>query len=132
MDETQSTPVPVAVAAPVTQPADLKPLAQDVQDDIALIVSVVKAYKSGGAAGLTQQAPAAVAAVEKDFGDFQTALPAIKAGFKTTEFWLIVAFLMGNGAYIALTGKTLPIDVDAVLAAVLSVYASLRHLAKQQ
>ena len=131
-----STTVPAATAsaaaAPAIQPSDLKPLAQDVQNDIALIVSAIKAYKTGGAAALTQQAPSVVAAVEKDFKDVKAALPAIKAGYTTTEFWLIVAFLLGNGAYIAITGKTLPIDVDAVLATVLSIYASLRHVAKQQ
>jgi hypothetical protein len=131
MDTTQSTTTAATSAATTTQPADLKPLAQDVQDDIALIVSAVKAYKAGGASALTQQAPNIVAAVEKDFEDVKTALPAIKAGYKTTEFWLIVAFLLGNAAYIALAGKTLPIDVDAVLATVLSIYASLRHVAKQ-
>ena len=67
-------------AAPATQPADLLPLARDLQNDIALVTAVVQAVKAQGAlAGITSQAPAIVAAVQKDVKDVEAALPAVKA-----------------------------------------------------
>ena len=119
-------------AAPATQPADLLPLARDLQNDIALVTAVVQAVKAQGAlAGITSQAPAIVAAVQKDVKDVEAALPAVKAGFKTSEFWLIAAFLAGNAVYTGTTGKTLPIDINALLGTVLAVYTGFRSQAKK-
>ena len=123
----QTSPTGVAAA---TAPGDLKPLADDVQHAVAIAIAAVRAYKTDGVAGVTKQAPQVVAEVERDFVDVKAAVPTIKAGVKTTEFWLVAGFLAGNAVYVGLTGKTLPVDVDAVLGTVLSVYAGLRHVAK--
>ena len=124
------TTQPAAASAATIQPSDLKPLAEDVQHAVAVAVAAVKAYKAEGVGAIAKQAPQIVAEVEKDYEDAAKAVPAIKAGVKTTEFWLIAGFLVGNAAYVGLTGKTLPVDVDAVLGTVLSIYAALRHVAK--
>ena len=124
------TTQPAAAPAASTQPSDLKPLAEDIQHAVSVAVAAVKAYKPAGAGAIAKQAPQIVAEVEKDYEDAAKAAPAIKAGVKTTEFWLIAVFLVGNAAYVGLTGKTLPVDVDAVLGTVLSIYAALRHVAK--
>ena len=119
-----------AQAAATTQPSDLKPLAEDIQHAVSVAVAAVKAYKAEGAGAIAKQAPQIVAEIEKDYEDAAKAAPAIKAGVKTTEFWLIAGFLAGNALYVGLTGKTVPVDVDAVLGTVLSIYAALRHVAK--
>ena len=124
------TTQPAAAPAATIQPSDLKPLAEDIQHAVSVAVAAVKAYKADGAGAIAKQAPQIVAEVEKDYEDAAKAAPAIKAGVKTTEFWLIAGFLVGNAAYVGLTGKTLPVDVDAVLGTVLSIYAALRHVAK--
>jgi len=124
------TTQPAAAPAATIQPSDLKPLAEDIQHAVSVAVAAVKAYKAEGASAIAKQAPQIVAEVEKDYEDAAKAAPAIKAGVKTTEFWLIAGFLVGNAAYVGLTGKTLPVDVDAVLGTVLSIYAALRHVAK--
>jgi hypothetical protein len=129
MSDVTTQPAP-AQAGAATQPADLKPLAEDIQHAVSVAVAAVKAYKEQGATGIAKQAPQIIAEVEKDFEDAAKAAPAIKAGVKTTEFWLIAGFLVGNAAYIGLIGKTLPVDIDAVLGTVLSIYAALRHVAK--
>jgi len=124
------TTQPAAAPAATIQPSDMKPLAEDIQHAVSVAVAAVKAYKADGAGAIAKQAPQIVAEVEKDYEDAAKAAPAIKAGVKTTEFWLIAGFLVGNAAYVGLTGKTLPVDVDAVLGTVLSIYAALRHVAK--
>jgi len=129
MSDVTTQPAP-AQAAATTQPSDLKPLAEDIQHAVSVAVAAVKAYKTEGAGAIAKQAPQIVAEVEKDYEDAAKAAPAIKSGVKTTEFWLIAGFLVGNAAYVGLTGKTLPVDVDAVLGTVLSIYAALRHVAK--
>ena len=129
MSDTITPATPAQAVAP-TQPSDLKPLADDVQHAVAIAVAAVKAYKTEGAAGIVKQAPQIIAEVEKEFTDVKAAAPAIKAGVKTTEFWLIAAFLVGNAVYVGITGKVLPVDTDAVLGTVLAIYASLRHVAK--
>jgi hypothetical protein len=129
MSDVTTQPAP-AQAAATTQPSDLKPLAEDIQHAVSVAVAAVKAYKAEGAGAIAKQAPQIIAEVEKDYEDASKAAPAIKAGVKTTEFWLIAGFLVGNAAYVGLTGKALPVDVDAVLGTVLSIYAALRHVAK--
>ena len=124
------TTQPAAAPAATIQPSDLKPLAEDIQHAVSVAVAAVKAYKTEGAGAIAKQAPQIVAEIEKDYEDAAKAAPAIKAGVKTTEFWLIAGFLVGNAAYVGLTGKTFPVDVDAVLGTVLSIYAALRHVAK--
>jgi hypothetical protein len=112
--------------------ADLKPLANDLQVDVALVAQVVKAMKAQGAvAGITANAAPIIAAVQQDIKDVETAMPVMKAGYKTTEFWLIVAFLAGNALYVALTGKTLPLDVDALTGTVIAIYTAFRSQAKK-
>jgi hypothetical protein len=112
--------------------ADLKPLANDLQVDVALVAQVVKAMKAQGAvAGITANAAPIIATSQQNVKDVEAALPVIKSGYKTTEFWLIAAFLCGNAIYVAVTGKTLPIDIDALTATVIAVYTGCRHQAKK-
>jgi len=136
--ETNTTPTPIATTGTLSKTetaptvADLKPLANDLQADVALVVQVVKAMKSQGAvAGITANASPIIAAVQQDVKDVEAALPAVKAGYKTTEFWMIAAFLGGNAIYVALTGKTLPIDFDAVTGTLIAIYTAFRNQAKK-
>jgi hypothetical protein len=126
------TPAATTAMATTTQPSDLKPLANDLQADIQLAMQVVKAMKAQGAvAGITANAAPIIAAVQQDIKDVEAALPAVKAGYKTTEFWMIAAFLGGNAVYVALTGKTLPIDFDAVTGTLIAIYTAFRNQAKK-
>jgi hypothetical protein len=71
-----------------------------------------------------------VTEIEKDWTDISAAIPSIKSGYKTTEFWLIVGLGLGNGIYAAIAGKALPFDLNAVLGAVIVVYTAARALTK--
>lgn len=120
-----TAPVTTTTLDPSVQAA-----AQDVLDAIPQIQALVAALKTGGLAGVAAQAPALIAEAEKDFTDIKAAIPVVKTGYKTTEFWLVVAVFLGNGAYTMVTKKTLPVDLNVVLAAVVAVYTAARALVK--
>lgn len=114
-----------------TQSAEVSAVVQDTVDAALLGKKIAADVKAGGAQAALAELPEAIALVEKGFGDVKAALPAIKAGAKTTEFWLVVAFGLGNGLYVGFTGHALPFDVNASLALVISVYTAARAIIKK-
>ncbi len=123
MDTTSPTPA-------TTIDPKVQAVAQDALDAVAIGKQVIAAYKSGGAAGAAALLPKVVAAAEKDFTDAQAAMPLIKAGYKTTEFWLPVAATLIGGAYFAVTGKDIPVNLGVCVGALLSIYTVARTLLK--
>lgn len=91
----------------------------------------ISAYKTGGLPAVAALSPTLVPHIRDTVADVQAAVPSIKAGYKTTEFWLIVAFGLANALVPTLTGKALPFSVDGSLAAVLSIYAIGRAVLKK-
>ena len=98
--------------------------AKDIKDGI-------DAYKSGGFPAVAALSPTLVPHIRDIVSDVKDAVPAIKTGYKTTEFWLIVAFGIANAIVPVITGKPLPFSVDGSLAAVLSIYAIVRAILKK-
>ena len=105
-------------------------LINDIADDVTLGKTLVAAYRTGGKSALLALLPDVISAGETDVADVQAALPEIKAGFKTTEFWLMVALFGGNAVYLKLTGKALPLDLNATLATLTAVYTVVRGFVK--
>lgn len=116
-------------AASTVDPS-VKTVAQDAVDLAVLGKKVLVAYRTGGASAASALLGDVVSAIEKDYSDVKAALPSIKAGYKTTEFWLVVGVAVGNGLYTTITGKTLPIDLNIVLSGLVAVYAAARSLTK--
>lgn len=108
----------------------LQNVADDLSADVKLVRDAITAYKTGGKTALIQTLSGAIPLVEKEYADVQAALPTIKAGYKTTEFWLIVGTMLINGGYLAATGKAVPLDVNALLGALVGVYTVVRGLVK--
>ena len=131
-DSTPASPVLHSVRAtqdPSSIASGVGGLATDLSDDIALARRVATLIKSGGLSAAAAELPAATALVARNIGDVRTALPAIKAGWRTSEFWLAV----GAAAAIVATsvlGHPLPFDVDAVLAAIAAIYTAARSFVK--
>lgn len=123
---------PIPTPAPSAPPVATQALAQDVVDDIVLAKQLVAAYRTGGSQAALALLPSTLAALEKDYRDVKAALPEIKAGYKTTEFWLLVGVSLGNGIYLVLTGKALPVDLNVVLGGVIGIYTVARALIKHQ
>jgi hypothetical protein len=115
---------------PQPSPA-ISSLAADAADDVLIVKNALAAYRAKGTQGLIASMPGIVTAVEKDIADVRAALPEIKAGYKTTEFWLCASLPLLNGLYLAITGKTLPFDLNAILAAVAALYTVVRGLMKK-
>jgi len=112
------TAVPGTEAKTTVAPADANAL----QTLLADIVKIGERAKAKDLAG-------AVTEAAKDLPDVMAAVPAIKAGHKTSEFWVVV----GIGAVIVacqLTGHPLPTDATVTLAGLAAAYAGSRTVAK--
>ena len=105
--------LPPASAA-ASAPVDVSALQKALGD----IPSLISAARSGGRLSLLVTAL-------RDSGDLAPAVASIKAGYKTTEFWLSVAPLVADLAS-KLCGHDLGPAVDAVVGAVAAIYTVCR------
>jgi hypothetical protein len=133
---TPATTTPIAgttTAAAVLTDADRQAvlkLISEAGDDIPLIKQAVAAIKAKDKAALAALLPQIALEVKEDVAAVEAALPAIKAGFKTTEFWAVVVLAIANVALVAFGKQPLPWDINAVLGAVTVAYGFFRTLLK--
>lgn len=117
---------------PIINPAkpEIQALEQDALDTASEIMAVYKAYKSGGLKGVIGESGNIRTAVTKDIVDTKAALPVIKDGLKTSEFWLSSA---ACAALLLMTykGFTIPPAISATIGGVVSLYAMFRTGAKK-
>jgi len=127
------TPTPAPAETPPTPQeaqAALTPVMQDIADTMKLVKQVITDIKAQGATkAIAADSPQMLAAATRGYADGKTAWPTIKAGYKTTEFWLVAGLLLANATLLAF-GKTIPVSMDAVIGSVISVYAVIRSLVK--
>lgn len=117
-------------------PTTVDPKVQAVLTDAVatekLAVAIVQAFKTQGMAGAAAQLPVAVGVVEKDIADETAAIPVVKAGLKTSEFWisaLSAGAITVLGAYTKLPPATL-ITISSALGAIAAVYTVVRGMVK--
>lgn len=107
-------------------------LAQELGDDVNLVKQMIADYKAGGIKQvIANDSAALVREAQEDYAAIRQAMPALKAGYKTTEFWLIAGVIAGNVLYTSITGKVLPLDVNAIGAAMVTVYTVVRGAIKK-
>lgn len=112
-----------------TQQQQIEQLTKDVGDIGTLIKQLAADRAKGGTAALAKDIPQVMAEGQKVFADVKAALPTIKAGYKTTEFWLVAgAGLVIVGADLA--GHPLSVTTDSLLGALTGVYAVVRGFTK--
>ena len=112
--------------------ANLRTLATELGDDVTLIKDVVRDYKDGGIKNVLAKDGMRIALeAREDFAAFRTALPTIKSGWKTSEFWLIILFSLGNVVFLAWKGTPIPTEVNVALGAVVAAYTVMRGFAKK-
>ena len=122
--ETPTTPTPQEAQAALT------PVMQDIAATLQLVKQVVADIKAQGATkAIAADSPQILAAATGGYADSKAAWPTIKAGYKTTEFWLVAGLLLANAILLAF-GKTIPVSTDAVIGSVISVYAVIRSIVK--
>jgi hypothetical protein len=108
----------------------IRPLADDLVADAAFTIRAIKAYKLGGKDALIALLPEAETLIHREIDDVKAALPAIKSGWKTSEFWLTAGVALAIGIP-ALLNHPLPIQADAALALATTVYTVIRGLVKK-
>lgn len=125
------------VTAPVTPAPDinadkaaLAPVVADLAAAVPTVKKVIADIKAGGIQGAIKDLPEIVAEGEKLAADVKAALPTIKAGWKTTEFWL-VAGVLGVITGFASAGHPLPVEVDGLLIIASGIYAAVRGMVKK-
>lgn len=94
---------------------------------------IYSAYKTKGAPGALQAALSHVSDVTKTFGDVQAALPSVKSGYKTSEFWLTIGYAVGAQVITMLNPHLSPsvVNILEISSAVLPVvYTLSRALVK--
>jgi hypothetical protein len=135
MADVTTTVAPVtnvpAVPTPTTDQiqAVIAPLSADAIQAEKDIAALIAAYKSKGASGAAALLPALAPELQTDWKDIQAALPVIKAGYKTSEFWIVVG-VIGALAVLAMFGKVPAIDAGSLISALAGVYTVVRGLMK--
>jgi hypothetical protein len=123
------------MSEPIQPPSDPKlvKLAQELGDDVALAKKLLAAYKAGGWQAVSAVVPEAVKEVQEDYAAFEDALPAIKSGWKTTEFWITAVVAIG-GVSLQFTALPTWATASAGIAAAVSaaVYTLSRSMIKSQ
>jgi len=126
-----ATPAPVVVAPTQDQvQAAISPLITDALQVEKEIAAIVAAYKAAGASGAAALLPALAPELTQSYTDVKAALPVLKAGYKTTEFWIVTG-VTGGLAIAAAFGKVPAIDAASLITALSGVYAVVRGLLKK-
>lgn len=118
--------MPDPILAPEVQAA-----ASDAIAAVQLGQAVIADVKKGGATAALVDLPSLITLLQRGYSDVKAAIPLIKTGYQTTEFWLTASVFVINGVYTAVThGKVLPLDLNLVLGGIAAVYTFARSMAK--
>lgn len=107
----------------------IKPVADDIAQAEKEVAAIIAAYKSNGASGVAALLPALAPELQKDYADIKAAIPTIKAGYKTTEFWIVVAVCLGM-SIMTMFGKVPTVDGATIVGALTGIYTMVRGLTK--
>lgn len=117
----QTNPVPTQTA--------FNNLIAEASDDVVLVKRIIAAVKSKDRAALLSLIPEAAKEATEDFTAVKTALPEIKQGYKTSEFWAVALVALAN-LYSAISGKPIPVDVNVIVGSLVGLYTIIRGMVK--
>lgn len=120
--------MPDPVIVPTSQATQAS--AKDLFEALDFIKAELAKAKAGGVAALVADAPQAIAIATKDIADIRLAVPEIKSGMKSTEFWAPVGAILIGGAYFMVTKKDIPVDLTSAITALLGIYVAARTMLK--
>jgi hypothetical protein len=109
--------------------ADQTTIVQTVQADEALIKQAAELIQKKDWIQLGEFALAHRTQLAEQVTEIQGDIPLIKAGYKTTEFWLVVVFGVVT-VLCKLKGISLPPTESISLGALVMTYMTSRHLTK--
>ncbi len=111
--------------------ASLKNAAAEIADDVVLARKLAADAKAKGwKVALTENAPAIVAELKEDIAAARAAAPIVKAGYKTSEFWIVVVAIVGVVGAHAI-GKPLPWQESLIIGTLAGAYALVRGFVKK-
>ena len=128
-----STPAPAATpTTPTPQETQtaLTPIVNDIAATVKLVKQIVTDIKAQGATkALAADSPQILSTAMLGYADGKVAWPVVKAGYKTSEFWLVAGYLLLNAILLAFSVK-IPISVDVAIGSLISVYMVIRSIVK--
>ncbi len=136
--DSQIPSVPLSPSgSPSTASSDVDPAISkfiaDMDADVELAREVLAAYKAGGAGKAIAAASPLIATVGTQIADAKAAIPALKAGFKTTEGIISIAVAVGLPLLAHFTPNISPstaATIDVASGVVGAVYALSRAFLK--
>ena len=128
------TIAPAAAPNTATAPA-AAPLTQDVLELAQIGKRVDDAIKAGktpaeSRALVLSELGMDIPELEQVAKDVITELPAIKSGWRTSEFWLIILLGIANGLMFWKTGQPINVETNATLGGLILAYTGSRTLVK--
>ena len=128
-----TTPVTVNDVTPGTTPSTIMTDAaiKEIADDLPAVKELIAAIKSKDKARIFAALTVAGKEAKEDYDAVVKAVPEIKAGYKTTEFWLVVIVVLVNAGLIAFKGESLGFDTNMVIGALTAIYAVVRSFVKR-
>lgn len=109
----------------------LSTLFRELGEDAELVKKIAAEAKVvGWKAALLANSAAIIAELKDDIDPFKAAVPIAKAGYKTSEFWMIAGLGVANIVAVAI-GKPIPVDVNVVLGVLTGIYTIVRGLIKK-
>ena len=122
MNTTQADPTSINITAPEAVISQVK---QDV--DIGKQAAALIAKKDY--ISLVKLAVENKSLIGQQATEIEAAIPLIKSGWKTTEFWVVAAYFAVN-VFCVLKGINIPIGDDASVGAAVLSYVAGRHYIK--
>ena len=111
--------------------AQLQTAINELGNDAPLVKNLIIAIKAKDRTAIAAMIPQLTTEARKDYEAVMPIIGIVKAGFKTSEFWLVTGVLVANVLYTTLSGKTLPLDVNATISGLVAVYTLIRGAIKK-
>lgn len=106
-------------------------LAEDGSVSFKDLLAIKTAHDAGNTAAIATLIPKLISDAKKDATDGVESFPLIKAGAKTSEFWLMVGVLLVQYvAYPLALHKNLPWYDTTAMDTLVALYAGSRHIQK--
>lgn len=102
-----------------------------VMDDIKLGGAVSALLAKGDKIGAMKLILENRATLEQQVKEVEAAIPAIKAGYRTSEFWIVVIYILINVVFTYLK-VPLPLGDDITIGAIIAAYGTNRQIQKTQ
>lgn len=123
-----TTPTTTTTTMPVSA-ANTQAALAEIANDVPLVKDIAAAVKKDGVKAILSFLPQIIAEGQKDYTAISAAIPEVKLGYKTTEFWMII------GATLLITvssliGHPLPVAADVVIGTLTAVYTLGRTIVK--